>query len=141
MTDTLHDDLLQFRRENGLNIDEDQRALWMAQLGSFIMPLPNFRWRREVINRHDAHHLLTGYPTSVSGELSLAAWELGAECYNDWRAKALCRLLMFFGLVSQPRITLSAFRKGASEAKFYAELQNTEFLNAPLAGSKAELGH
>ena len=127
MTETLTEDVARFRAANGLNANEARRAVWMAQLGNFILPLPNFKWRRAVIDRHDAHHVLTGYPATASGELSLAAWELGAKCYEDWRARVLCWGLMCVGLTSQPKRTLTAYAKGKSQAKYYAALRKQGF--------------
>ena len=139
MTKTIRQDLLEFRWQRGLNLDEEHRLIWMAQLGSFIFPLPNFKWRREVINQHDAHHLLTGYSTSPKGELALASWELGARCFKDWRARALCRLLAFFGLVTQPWLTVSAFQKGRAQAAEYERLIQQDFLDMPAELAKAIL--
>ena len=139
MTRPLTEDVARFRLAYGLNPDEDKRAVWMAQLGHFVLPLPNFKWRRDVINRHDAHHLLTGFPTSPSGELALAAWELGAKCYLDWRARALCHLLMLMGLLSRPKMTYAAYRKGRLQAGAYADLVSTDFLSASASVSRAKL--
>ena len=141
MTKTIRQDLLEFRLANGLNVDEEHRLIWMAQLGSFVLPLPNFKWRREVINRHDSHHLLTGYSTSPSGELAMATWELGASCFNDWRARALCKLLAFYGLITQPRLTRAAFQKGRYQAAQYGALINQNFIDMPIDMAKAILNN
>ena len=104
--------LAAFRRAHGLDPRAAQRRVWLAQLGGLIVPLPNFRWRRAIIDAHDAHHMQTGYPPSFSGELLVAAWELGAGCYRDRRAQALCAALMALGLAVQPRLTWRAFEAG-----------------------------
>jgi len=101
-----------FRRRNGLAADEESKTVWMAKLGSFEMPLPNWRWRREIVALHDGHHIRTGYDTSVKGELLVASWELGAAVYSDWRARLLCRALMLIGLARFPSDILVAYRKG-----------------------------
>jgi len=112
MTDSLQTKLAQFRLKNGLNPHEAESSIWLATLGSFIMPLPNFKWRRAAIDKHDMHHIMTGYPITVSGELCLASWELGARRYTNFWARTLCVFLMALGLLSQPRKTLRAFRAG-----------------------------
>ena len=101
-----------FRRRHKLDLRAEQRKIWLAQLGGLIVPLPNFRWRREIIEAHDSHHIVTGYPPSFSGELCVAAWELGSGCYTDWRANMLCAGLMALGLVLQTRATIEAYQLG-----------------------------
>ena len=132
MTKTIRDDLVGFRRKNSLGANEADAPIWMAQLGSFIMPLPNFKWRRGIIDRHDAHHLLTGYPPTPLGELSLAAWELGAGCFKAWPAKLLCGILALLGLLSQPKATISAFKTGRQQALAYQKLQDRDWLTMSL---------
>ncbi len=106
--------IAEFRNAHRLDPHPEQRRIWLAQLGDLIVPLPNFRWRREIIAAHDAHHLITGYPPTLEGELLVAAWELGARCYRDPRARLLCALLMGLGLIVMPKATLRAFRAGRS---------------------------
>lgn len=105
-----------FRQAHGLDPRAAQRPVWLAQLGGLIIPLPNFRWRRAIIDLHDAHHLQTGYPPTIAGELLVAAWELGAACYRDWRARTLCALLLALGMAVQPRPTWRAFQAGRRES-------------------------
>lgn len=38
----------------------------------------NFNWRRQAIAHHDLHHIVTGYPCSLAGEVQVAAWEFAA---------------------------------------------------------------
>lgn len=101
-----------FRAQNGLNLGEEAEPVWMATLGSLELPLPNWRWRREIVAAHDGHHIITGYDASVKGELLVASWELGAGVYSDWRARALCAFLMALGLLRYPRQTIIAYREG-----------------------------
>lgn len=105
---------LDFRKDNGLALDEEYKTVWMATLGPLELPLPNWRWRRDIIAKHDEHHQLTGFDTSAKGELLVASWELGGKVYADWRARALCAALTLLGLLRYPRETLTAYRLGAS---------------------------
>lgn len=109
------DALIKFRLENGFNPNESDSPIWLATLGSFIMPLPNFKWRRAAIDRHDMHHMMTGYDTTLSGELCLASWELGAKCYASFWARFLCAFLMGLGLLSQPRQIFEAYKTGKTQ--------------------------
>lgn len=124
--------LTQFRIENGLNPIEEHRRLWLAQLGDLLVPLPNFKWRREAIRVHDAHHLVTDYSTSVTGEFQVAAWELGVHCYDTWQARALCRFLMALGLMTTPRRILQAYRRGRAHQVAYQKLAQRGLLTLTL---------
>jgi len=139
MTENIRNLLSKFRKENGLNPAEAESRVWLATLGHFIMPLPNYQWRREAIDVHDAHHLITGYPTSVSGELCLAAWELGVKCYGNIWARTLCGFLFLLGLASQPWKTINAFRAGQALIPLYAKYRNGRLLDAELAHIRRDL--
>ena len=139
MTKTVREELEAFRLENGLNVDEDSRMVWMAQLGHFVFPLPNFRWRRELINRHDAHHLICSRSVTAYDELELATWELGAGCFKDWRAKSLCGMLAFCGLCVQPKTTYRAYKRGQSQRGAYATLRASGFFNVSLSAARSIL--
>jgi len=117
MTDDTKSERVQaFRRQHGLALDEEAKSIWMATLGPFEFPLPNWRWRREIVAAHDEHHIRTGYDTSAKGELLVASWELGACVYADWRARLLCRTLMMIGLLRYPAQVIGAYRRGKFEA-------------------------
>ena len=45
---------------------------------TITLPFPNTAGRRRWVDQHDIHHILTGYPTSWSGESKLSALELGS---------------------------------------------------------------
>lgn len=120
MTETIGETLVRFRADNGLDAHARERAVWPAQLGALIVPLPNFRWRRAIIDRHDAHHLITGLSTSAGDELLLAAWELGVGCYKSIWARALCLALTALGAATQPKRTWIIYRTGRDAAENYA---------------------
>lgn len=82
---------------------------WRFRLGPLTVTLPNFAWRQAAIDAHDMHHLITGYPLTVRGEIQVAAWEWGAGRYPDWRATAFCTPLIVAGALIMPRRTLIAF--------------------------------
>ena len=112
MNDPLPDAIVEFRTQNGFDIEEEASTVWMATLGPLKLPLPNFRWRRLIIAQHDAHHILLGYDTSAKGELLVAAWEVGAGCYSGWQARALCITLMILGFCRYPTATRNAYNRG-----------------------------
>jgi hypothetical protein len=118
----IHAHTTQFRRTRGLNVDEEHSRIWLATLGGLIVPLPNFRWRREILAQHDFHHIITGFELTLFGELSLAAWELGVRCYTSAWARLLCGGLTLIGLIVQPVATLKAYYCGRQFSACYGQL-------------------
>jgi hypothetical protein len=92
---------------------------WTFRIGPWLVRLPNFAWRQAAIDAHDRHHLMTGYPLTLTGEIQLAAWEWGAGRYPDWRATLFCSPLILFGIVALPRRTWRAYRAGRRCTSLY----------------------
>ena len=111
--------LRDFRTANHLCQNEREARWWIVRADLLIFPLPNFDWRRRAIDAHDAHHLLTGYPCSVEGELLIAAWEFGAGRYQHWGATLFCGPLVLAGLLLMPRRTVAAWRRGRRGRSLY----------------------
>jgi hypothetical protein len=95
--------LAAFRRQNGLCEGEREARWWLVRAGDWALPLPNFAWRRRAIDAHDVHHLLTGYPCTVEGELLIAAWEFGAGRFPHWGATVFCGPLVLAALSTMPK--------------------------------------
>src|SRR5690349_6859293 len=106
----MHDPLEDFRAQHALA--PASAPHWTFRLGPLVVRLPNFRWRAAAIDAHDRHHLMTGYPLTLRGEIQLAAWEWGAGRYPDWRATLFCSPLILAGAVAMPRRTWRAYRRG-----------------------------
>lgn len=85
---------------------------WTFRIGRWRFRLPNFAWRQAAIDAHDRHHLITGYPLTLAGEIQLAAWEWGAGRYPDWRATLFCSPLIVAGVIALPRRTWRAYVAG-----------------------------
>ena len=92
---------------------------WTCKIGPLVLTLPNFAWRQRAIDAHDRHHLITGYPLTLAGEIQLAAWEWGAGRYPDWRATLFCSPLIAAGAVAMPRRTWRAYRRGRGTQSRY----------------------
>lgn len=92
---------------------------WTFRLGPLLIRLPNFAWRQAAIDAHDRHHLLTGYPLTLAGEIQLAAWEWGAGRYPDWRATLFCSPLILAGAIALPRRTWRAYAAGRQCESLY----------------------
>ncbi len=112
-----HRSVLEFRSKHRLDPAPELRRVWLAQLGGCVIPLPNFRWRRNLIGRHDLHHVMTGYPPTFEGELLVAAWEAGNRSYAALPARILTSCLALIGLCVAPLKTASAFRDGRRAGK------------------------
>jgi hypothetical protein len=113
----LSDPLPGFRAKHGLA--DPTASHWHLRLGPAALRLPNFAWRQAAIDAHDLHHVMTGYPLTMRGEIQLAAWEWGAGRYPDWRATAFCAPLIVIGVMLMPKRTWKAFRRGRTSQSLY----------------------
>ena len=121
---------------NGIKADPARAATWVCRLGPVSVEFPNWKWRQDAIVRHDLHHILTGYPSTMTREMQMAAWEFAAGRYRRWAATLFCLPLALMGLILAPRRTARAFRAGLISTSLYGfELD----LNKPLAALRAEI--
>jgi len=111
------DSLDVYRANHGL--EHREASHWTCRIGPWDLCLPNFAWRQAAIDAHDRHHILTGYPLTLRGEIQMAAWEWGAGRYPDWRATAFCSPLILLGVIVMPRQTWRAFRWGRKCQSLY----------------------
>jgi hypothetical protein len=82
-----------------------------------IKPLYGYK---KVVILHDVHHLLTGYDTNWTGEMEVAAWELGSGGCGPYLLMWNNRLFAFvLGLLTAPLATLGAFRRGRTQRNLY----------------------
>jgi hypothetical protein len=122
MIEKFRAEIMAFRTHNGLRSDEERNRIWWATFGKLVVPLPNFRWRREALAQHDMHHIITGYNIDARGELCVASWELGVACYTNIWARSLCISLFLVGIVFTPRTCWLAFQRGRNDKATYALL-------------------
>jgi len=111
------DPLDDYRGDHGL--EPPTASHWTCRIGPWGLRLSNFAWRQAAIDAHDRHHMLTGYPLTLRGEIQMAAWEWGAGRYPDWRATAFCSPLILLGAIAMPRWTWRAFRRGQTCQSLY----------------------
>lgn len=111
-------DPLELLRETH-RLERPDAARWSFRLGPLLVGLPNFAWRKAAIDAHDRHHLITGYPLTMAGEIQLAAWEWGAGRYPDWRATLFCSPLILAGMLALPRRTWRAYAAGRRSESLY----------------------
>lgn len=101
------------------SLEATNASHWTFDIGRWTFRLPNFAWRQAAIDAHDRHHLMTGYPLTVTGEIQLAAWEWGAGRYPDWRATLFCSPLIICGMIALPRRTWRAYITGRRSTSLY----------------------
>jgi hypothetical protein len=95
----------------------------MLRVAGIAVRLPNFAWRRRALPLHDIHHLVTGYPCSVSGELQIAAWEFAAGRYPHVMATLFCLPLLAIGAIGTPRRSFAAYVRGRSSRTLYRHFE------------------
>ena len=107
---------------------------WLRIGGIRVLPLVG--GIKESLILHDLHHVLTGYDTSWTGELELAGWELGSGGCGRPLFFWFDRLgALAIGLLTVPRRTIQALRRGRSERNLYGR-RSAEVL----ASEVSELG-
>lgn len=111
--------LARVRAEQGLDPAYDTAPTWPFTIGPVTVPMPNFSWRRAAIQRHDIHHIITGYPFTMRGEFQVATWEFAAGRYPHWGATLLLLPLVVMGLFWSPAAIWRAFLKGRGEKSLY----------------------
>jgi hypothetical protein len=107
---------------NGFGADGGYEAPFVDfKLGPIPFPFPNTEGRRRAVRYHDLHHIVTGYATDFTGELEIAAWELGAGCWNFPAAWLLNLGGTAMGAAIAPRKTFRAFARGRRSRTLYGQ--------------------
>lgn len=129
-----------FRKANGFNDYRVTPARWeWVKLGAFRLPMPNPEGRVAALERHDLHHLVTGYTTDWRGEFEIAAWELGAGCGRFWFAWLINLSAVPFAPLLPIRFW-RAFTRGCACRPLYAHPDLRAVLDGSLAEAKAWVG-
>lgn len=118
-------------RQAGLPPDGGRGGSHWRMLG--LIRLPNFGWRRQALPCHDLHHVMTGYPCTVAGELEVAAWEFAAGRFPHTGATLFCLPLLGIGAVGMPRRAFAAFVRGRHSRSLYAVGLTPEILALELS--------
>jgi hypothetical protein len=114
--------------ENSLTVGE--MAIWLG-LPDAIMPKAensnnwwhfnvfglkiycyNFKWRQQALAYHDLHHVVTGHPCTMRGEMQVATWEFAAGRFPNIFSNLFCLPLVALGTLIIPRKTFRAFESG-----------------------------
>ena len=103
-------------------IDQWSNKTWLeTHLGDRIVPIFPMWPIRDALSKHDIHHILTGYSTSIKGEAELAAWELASGgCHLNlifWIDRIS---FLMIGLLTYPSATLRAIHRGFASKNLFA---------------------
>jgi hypothetical protein len=72
----------QYFTANGFS-DATYTESWAKiKVGPVPIVFPNTKSRKAALPIHDLHHIATGYPTTITGEGEIAAFEIGGGCGN-----------------------------------------------------------
>ena len=106
---------------HGLPSDGGASNPWfVVRIGWLKVRLPNPPSRRRAVIWHDINHVVTGYNTTFSdGEMSIAAFEVGAGCGRVAIAWFLNLSLFALGLIVRPRDVFTAFVRGRHSGSIY----------------------
>lgn len=109
-------------------------------LGPVPFRFPNTDGRKRTVKLHDLHHALTGYSAELTGEMQIAAWEIGGGMQRHWAGWFLNLLTLSWGAVGYPRTTLRAFVRGRRSLNLYQRAAEPGLLGCPVEHVRAERG-
>lgn len=119
-TQTIGELLPQFHQQYNLGedggINENKVKIEFSKYVYFFFP--NWDNRRRAVEKHDIHHIVTGYPSTIKGEAEISIWEVSSGCTNYWAAWFLDMQGMMLGLL-YPRAIFKAFVRGQRSLNLY----------------------
>jgi len=120
--------LQKFYSENNLGDDGGQSKPYVRiELTSwFHIYIPNFDERRKAVLKHDIHHLITGYQTTMVEECAISAWEVGSGCKKYWAGFLIDTSAVMMGfLINFPKV-LKAYARGRRTKNLYHDIYTNE---------------
>lgn len=138
---TLYDARALYFERNSFGDDGGYSQKWVKfKLGPISVAFPNHSSRVRAVRIHDLHHVLTGYDTNWTGEVEIAAFEIGAGC-GDYAAAWLLNLsAMAIGLFTNPRTMFAAFLRGRRSRSLYYESFDEVLLAESVGAVRARQG-
>jgi hypothetical protein len=97
----------------------------------------NFNWRKRALFTHDLHHVVTGYPCTMKGEMQVATWEFAAGRFPNVFSNLFCLPLVAAGTLLIPRKTFKAFQSGQQSRSLFAFDIGQDVRDWPLEKLKA----
>jgi hypothetical protein len=126
----IRDALAQHYMTYGLPLDGGASSPWFnVHIGPLKIRLPNPPARRRAVVMHDINHIVTGYNTTFSeGEMSIAAFEVGAGCGRLAIVWFINLSLLAIALVVHPSLAFAGFVRGRRSASIYATVRDATAL-------------
>jgi hypothetical protein len=106
---------------------------WWFEAFGIKVPCYNFEWRRQAIAHHDLHHVLTGYPMTLRGEMQVATWEFAAGRFPNVCSNLFCLPLVAAGCLVHPKGVWAAFRAGRHSRSLFSTPITRALLDTPLS--------
>lgn len=136
---TMREARAQYFQDNDFGDDGGYGSPWVDfKIGPIPFPFPNTPMRVKAVRYHDLHHVLTGYATDFSGEMEIAAWEVGAGCGRFPVAWQLNLSGLVGGLFSVPHRSFRAFVRGRRSRSLYGR-DLGRLLDLTVAAAQREL--
>lgn len=116
--------LSKFYAENNLGQDggENLSSVKIQVTPKFYFFIPNFNARRKAVLKHDMHHLLTGYETTVKGESEISMWEIASGCKKYFAAFLIDTSGAMLGIFTNYWGLLKAFARGRRTRNLYHDV-------------------
>jgi hypothetical protein len=120
--------LPEFYKENNLGMEggKNSSSVRIEITKKFALYFPNFTARKKAVLKHDIHHLVTGYPSTFTGETEISAWEIASGCKKYWAAWVLDMSGMMMGILFNFWNVLKAFARGRRTKNLYYDVISTE---------------
>ena len=124
--------LIEFYTNNNLAKDGGVNQNWNKfKIGPFSVLFPNLG--KEGYLLHDVNHLLCGYGIDWLGEFEIAAWEIGSGGRKGFGLSWFYPIVGFlFGLITNPKRTIKAFKKGLKQKNAHILSKDYEILEMEL---------
>lgn len=106
-------------------------------VGPLTFFMPNIEARKICVPLHDIDHVLTGYPTSWRGELSIAGFEIGAGLGRFWIGWVINLQGLVLGGLRCPSDVFRAFVRGRRSGSLFRAHETVD--DALLARTVGEL--
>lgn len=111
---------------------ESSSKWWYFKVLGFKIYCYNFNWRKRALFTHDLHHVVTGYPCTMKGEMQVATWEFAAGRFPNIFSNLFCLPLVAAGTLLIPKKTFRAFQCGRQSRSLFAFDIGREVRNWPL---------
>ena len=116
---------------------ESQAKWWYFKVLGLKIYCYNFDWRKRALFTHDLHHVVTGYPCTMKGEMQVATWEFAAGRFPNIFSNLFCLPLVAAGTLLIPGKTFKAFQRGQQSRSLFVFNIGRDVRHWPLEKLKA----